>query len=511
MKSAYIYVRVSTDEQMRQGYSLIEQEERLLQHCHINNIQVDGIFREDYSAKDFNRPEWNRLIRTIKRNKNRPPGKILFIKWDRFSRNIQYAYQMMGVLKNLNIEAMAIDQPIDFDIPESVVMLAVYLSIPEAENSRRGKNTSDAMRRARKLGRWPSKAPIGYINITAPDGKKIIVPKQPEANHIKWSFEQMATGTYSISKLNKIACLNGFNCKRNNFWQLIHNPVYCGFVTLSAIQGEEMQLIKGIHEPLISEELFYKVQELITGRRRIRGKSKNIKAIFPLRGFLNCPYCSRRLSASTSQGRHAKYSYYHCCTARCKGRFRADALEMSYEEQLKNMRLTPVASKLLRLVLEDENILTVRKELLKNRVSILNELNKETMFMSKVRKLFIEDKIDNEDFISLKKEHKEKQRALNDRLAEIDERIRSNEHNLKSEPHYIKSDILFSYKHQDIAGKRHIISFFRPTSIDPANKNLNPLEIDAALLPILLIGKAPQIVKKQIIHLNKPQNERYTT
>lgn len=110
---------------------------------------------------------------------------------------------------------------------------------------------------------------------------------------------------------------------------------------------------------------------------------------------------------------------------------------MSYEEQLKYMRLTPVASKLLRLVLEDENILTVRKELLKNRVSILNELDKETMFMSKVRKLFIEDKIDNEDFISLKKEHKEKQRALNDRLAEIDERIRSNEHNLKSEPHYI--------------------------------------------------------------------------
>jgi len=143
MKSAYIYVRVSTDEQMRQGYSLIEQEERLLQHCKINNIEIDGIFREDYSAKDFNRPEWKKLIRNIKKDKNRPPKQILFIKWDRFSRNIQYAYQMMGLLKNHNIEAMAIDQPIDFDIPESIVMLAVYLSIPETENSRRGKNTSD--------------------------------------------------------------------------------------------------------------------------------------------------------------------------------------------------------------------------------------------------------------------------------------------------------------------------------------------------------------------------------
>jgi len=73
---------------------------------------------------------------------------------------------MIGILRGLNIEPMAIDQSIDFDIPESIVMLAVYLSIPEAENSRRGKNTSDGIRRAKKMGRWPGRAPIGYTNIT---------------------------------------------------------------------------------------------------------------------------------------------------------------------------------------------------------------------------------------------------------------------------------------------------------------------------------------------------------
>lgn len=495
MKRTYIYVRVSTDEQMRQGYSLIEQEERLLQHCKINNIEIEGIFREDYSAKDFNRPEWKKLIRTIKKDKSRPQKQILFIKWDRFSRNIQYAYQMMGLLKNLNIEAMAIDQPIDFDIPESIVMLAVYLSIPEAENSRRGKNTSDGLRRAKKLGRWPSKAPIGYINVTSPDGKKIIVPKQPEANHIKWSFEQMATGYYSISKLNKIACLNGFSCKRNNFWQLMHNPIYCGFVTLSATKNEEKQLIEGIHEPLISKELFYKVQELIASRRRLRGNFKDIKSMYPLRGFLTCPFCSRKLSASTSQGRHAKYSYYHCCTSRCKGRFRANVLEMSYEKQLKDIRLTPLGNKLLRLVLEDENILTVRKDILKDRASILNELEQETNFMLKVRKRFIEDKIDHDDFISLKTEHREKQEALNDKLSETDERIRNNEFNSTLEQDYIKSDIFFSYKHQDVIGKRHLTSFFRPTSINPSNMNFDPLNIDPALLPILNIKQQRKLTK----------------
>ena len=136
MESAYIYVRVSTDEQKRKGFSLIEQEERLLNHCVQNNIKGKGVFPEDFSAKDFNRPEWKRLINVIRRNKHRPSENILFLKWDRFSRNIEFAYQMIGVLKELNTRAMAIDRPIDFEIPESIVMLAVYLSIPEATSGK---------------------------------------------------------------------------------------------------------------------------------------------------------------------------------------------------------------------------------------------------------------------------------------------------------------------------------------------------------------------------------------
>jgi site-specific DNA recombinase len=122
----------------------------LLSYCEQNQIAVSGIFREDFSAKDFNRPEWKKIINTLKKNKKSPPDIILFIKWDRFSRNIEYAYQMLGILRGLNTKARAIDQPIDFDVPESIVMLAVYLSIPEAENSRRGRNTSDGMRNPEK-------------------------------------------------------------------------------------------------------------------------------------------------------------------------------------------------------------------------------------------------------------------------------------------------------------------------------------------------------------------------
>lgn len=498
MKTAYIYVRVSTDEQMRRGYSLIEQEQRLLQYCSTSNIQVEGIFREDYSAKDFNRPEWKKLIKTIKKNKNRPSGNILFLKWDRFSRNIQYAYQMLSILGDLNIQAMAIDQPIDFGVPESIVMLAIYLSIPEAENSRRGKNTSDGMRRAVKLGRWPSKAPIGYTKKVDFDGKKIIVPKQPEADHIRWAFQQMATGAYSIRRVNKMANLNGFACRRNNFWRLMHNPIYCGFVTLSASKDEPMQLIRGIHEPLISEDLFRDVQDLIHSRRRDRGNKESLKRVFPLRGFLICPYCGRRLSGSFSQGRYAKYRYYHCCTPRCRGRYRSDLLEADYEEHLKNIWIVPAAYKLFKLILEDENIFTAQKALIRDRKVILNEIEKEEAFMTKARKLFVEDHIDREDFASLKKEQRERRAFLAERLDEIGEKIKANEINSKNELVYTDSNILSSYKNLDIEGKRYIINLFRPSSINIATKKLNALEIAPEIMSIILRRKDAGVASQTI-------------
>ncbi len=285
MKSAYLYCRVSTDEQKWKGSSLVEQEDRLIKHCEINSIQIKEIFREDYSAKDFNRPEWNKLIKKIRKNAKRPPENILFIKWDRFSRNIEYAYQMIRMLRDLNVQPMAIDQPIDLEIPESIVMLAVYLSIPEAENSRCGLTTSAGMRRARKMGRWPGRAPIGYANRTNPDGNKFIIPKQSEADYIKWSFQQLATGSYTISQVRKMACVNRFICGKNNFWKLIHNPIYCGIIRIPENRNEEEQFVRSIHEPLISESLFRHVQLIISKDRNKRGNKDILKSLFPLRGF----------------------------------------------------------------------------------------------------------------------------------------------------------------------------------------------------------------------------------
>lgn len=76
MKSAYLYTRVSTDEQKRKGNSLIEQEDRLVKHCEIDGIQIKGIYREDYSAKDFNREERQSVKEQTGRPRKYTPARL---------------------------------------------------------------------------------------------------------------------------------------------------------------------------------------------------------------------------------------------------------------------------------------------------------------------------------------------------------------------------------------------------------------------------------------------------
>lgn len=94
MKIADLYIRVSTDEQADKGYSQRDQEERLRRYCSSHNFRVGQIIYEDHSAKSFNRPEWVKLLTSLKK-KSSKTNLVLFTKWDRFSRNAGDAYQMI--------------------------------------------------------------------------------------------------------------------------------------------------------------------------------------------------------------------------------------------------------------------------------------------------------------------------------------------------------------------------------------------------------------------------------
>ncbi len=327
MKKAIIYIRVSTDEQADKGYSMRHQEEYLRKYCEMNSIQMLEVVKEDYSAKTFIRPAFNSLLMRLK-NRKIKADYLIFTKWDRFSRNAPDAYAMISTLNKIGIEPQAIEQPLDLCIPENKIMLAFYLSAPEVENDRRALNTLVGMRRARKEGRWISSAPKGYDNKMDDNGKKIIVPNK-YAPILRWSFETLATGQYGVEEVRKMCIEKGFEFKKSQFYEWFKNPAYCGRIIIPAYKQEEVQIVKGQHEPLISEALFDQVQLALSGRRFKNTYKICVKDELPLRGFLKCRQCGGRLCGSASTGGSGiKHHYYHCkypCKERVKAPLANDA------------------------------------------------------------------------------------------------------------------------------------------------------------------------------------------
>ncbi|NQX42352.1 Site-specific DNA recombinase [Pedobacter steynii] len=423
MKKACLYIRVSTDEQADKGFSQRDQAERLQTYCLRNHIEVTKIIFEDYSAKTFNRPEWNKLLAEMKRSKGKDFDYIMFTKWDRFSRNTADAYQMIRIL-NLDyfVEPVAIEQPLDVEVPESKTILAVYLSMPEVENDRRALNVKYGMRRAKKEGRWMGRAPAGYKNKTTEDGKKYIAIYEPEASYMKWAFEQLAEGTFATEHVWMKAKEMGLKCGRSSFWDYIRNPGYCGKIRIPAFKDEEARLVDGQHEPLISESLFYKVQDVLEGRKRQFKQKQGNKAVSPrslaLRGFLICPKCGEVLTGSASRGRKHYYHYYHC-KAGCP-RFRADMTNILFERVLKQFVPRPGMAELFISVVSDAYFENRASKADRSRtIEIIKEQNNR---MNKSIELLINDVISGTEYQNIKKDCEEKIERAKAALQELTER-----------------------------------------------------------------------------------------
>ena len=401
-KIADLYVRVSTDEQADKGYSQRNQEEVLRKYCQINSIEVRDVIFEDHSAKTFNRPKWKLLLVNLKKRRNKT-DLVLFTKWDRFSRNAGDAYQMISTLRKLGVEPQAIEQPLDLSIPENKMMLAFYLAAPEVENDRRALNVFHGMRRAKKEGRYVSQAPIGYVNKSKEDGRKYIAVKEPEASIMRWAFNEIAKGIFCTEDIHRLARKKGLKTGKHSFWLAVRNPLYCGKIFVPKYKDEESYFVEGQHEAIISEELFYKVQDVVDGRKKVaRAKVETIVEL-PLRGFLICPLCSKILSGSKSKGRTKHYAYYHCFKG-CTHRFRAESVNELFSKELQKYVPREGYKKLYSLI-----ILEAYKEQTKGRqiekAQLANQIKDYESRLTKARDLLMTNQIDASDYRDIKSDY----------------------------------------------------------------------------------------------------------
>jgi site-specific DNA recombinase len=415
MKIADLYIRVSTDEQADKGYSQRSQEEVLRRYCELNKISVRKTVFEDHSAKTFNRPEWQNLLVNLKKKRGQI-DLVLFTKWDRFSRNAPDAYQMINTLKMLGIDPQAIEQPLDMEVPENKMMLAIYLTAPEIENDRRALNTFYGLRRAKKEGRWVSQAPVGYVNRHDERGKKYIAINPPQAKIMKWIFEELGKGLYSSEQVFRNAYEMGLECKKNNFFNLIRNPVYCGNILIPKYKDEETHTVKGLHEAIISETLYYDVQDVINGKKKIEKGKIHSPDLLPLRGFIKCSRCNRVLCGSASKGRNGYYYYYHCSSA-CGCRYKAEIVNEAFEAQLQQYVVSPDYADLFKEVIVDAY--KSQNQTKDDYSRLVKDIDDENNKVKKARELLLDGDIDGADYKIIKSESERKIEILEARLSDV--------------------------------------------------------------------------------------------
>lgn len=454
MKKGIIYVRVSTDEQANTGYSLEYQEERLLKVCEYENSQVLRVFREDYSAKDFNRPEFQKLLEYVKIHKNEV-DYILFTRWDRFSRNSEEAYRMIRVLKNLNVEVRSLEQPLDMSIPDNKLMLAFYLMTPEIENDKVSVRTKEGLYKAAKSGAFTSKAPYGYINTRNEEDMSTLAYSPEKYPLVQEALELFAGGNYSADEVRKKIFGVGKDAKisKQTFLNILRNPTYAGKIVVPAFGKDKSYLVDGVHPPIIAMHTFIRNIEILNRNKKIVISKEREE--FPLRGSLKCPICAKPLTASSSRSRNQSLHHYYHCQKGCSYRQKASLVNQVFEDYLDSFELTNEMYNLYNEVFKDfmSTMNSGKKLELSN---IEKEMEKITARKERIENEYMDDKISADAYNNLLDRCESEMLRLQLRKESLTTDTKESLENLRSAL-LVHKTVSYLYKNADVRGKKEII------------------------------------------------------
>ena len=220
---------------------------------------------------------------------------------------------MISRLKNYGIEVQAIEQPLDLSVPENLLILGVYLSLPDIDNRRRSMKITEGVRAAKAAGRWLGPAPYGYKSFKGDLIKAVLFPNE-KAAIIKKIFLSLYNGEPQ-SEIRHGLKKKGHYFSESTFSSMIRNKVYAGQIYVTGNTSSEGYYVKGLHEPIISVELFEKVQDILAGNVRSKKKvnAKCFREELAFRGLLVCDNCEHSLTGSASTSKSGKkHNYYHC-------------------------------------------------------------------------------------------------------------------------------------------------------------------------------------------------------
>lgn len=318
MKQAVLYLRVSTSEQAEkgadpEGYSIPAQREACLRKAQQMEVAVVGEYVDaGESARSADRPQLKAMLTRIEERHD--VDYVIVHKVDRLARNRYDDVTINLELRQGGATLVSVSESID-DSPSGQLLHAIMAANAEFFSRNLATETLKGLSQKFKTGGTIGLAPIGYVNTSSRVGgheARTIALDPERAPLVQWAFEAYATGRYSLEALLHELTERGLTTratakrpsqplKRSSLGRLLQNRYYIGRVQY---KGAETA---GTHPPLISEELFARVAEVLKAHAN-SGERQRLHPHY-LRGTVYCHRCGSRLCLTYAK---KVYPYFFC-------------------------------------------------------------------------------------------------------------------------------------------------------------------------------------------------------
>jgi len=351
--NAIIYTRVSSSEQV-DGQSLEVQIDKCREYAKVRSYTIVGEFGGTYeSAKsDKERKEFNRMLAFIKQSNKKgssqPVKTVIVFSTSRFSRT--GSTTIIEEVEARGAYVVSATSNYDPRTPVGKYMQLMELANARFQNDEKRATTIENSVKALLKGRWIGKAPRGYDQKTTK--KEQIITINEEGKLIRKAFLWKANNKLSNEEIRHRLEAEGLHICKQKLSELFKNPFYCGYMAHKFLQGD---IVQGNHPPLISKEIFLKVNGELS-KNHSGYEQKIDKEYAPLLGSIKCPCCGKNLSASISTKMRKKFGrtdigYYVCSRKGCKYNSSIKKVHEAFEEEVNRYSLSDKVSELLKMQL----------------------------------------------------------------------------------------------------------------------------------------------------------------
>ncbi|MGG6840345.1 UNVERIFIED_CONTAM: recombinase family protein [Mammaliicoccus sciuri] len=466
-KKIALYSRVSTSEQSEHGYSIHEQEQVLIKEVlkHFPGYEYQTYTDSGISGKNIeDRPAMKRLLDDVKANKIE---MVLSWKLNRISRSMRDVFNIIHDFKEHGVGYKSISENIDTSEYSGEILVTMFGLIGSIERQTLISNVKMSMNAKARQGEAITGRVLGYkLSLNPVTQKNDLVIDEHEANIVKEIFDLYLNHNKGLKAITTILNQKGYRTINHKPFSvfgvkyILNNPVYKGFVRFNNYQnwsakrrsgksGEnEVILVKGKHEAIISEEMFDQVHEKLVSKSFKPGRP--IGGDFYLRGLIKCPECGnnmvcRRTYYNTKKSKERTIKRYYICSlfnrsgsAACHSNsIKAEVVEAVIHKHLNIILSQPeVVGKICEDVIENiKHKQTAPIEAVDDIDTLKRQKHKIKTQQERLLELFLDDQMDS-TLLS------EKQKELNAQLATIEEKIKTAHNQQVNQPVTINYKVL---------------------------------------------------------------------